>query len=294
MRPHRTVAAALLFLTLAACGDDDSDAADPPADDDSDTPTVVDGEPGGAEGGLFVEIAFTGGLVPPDFDFRNVPSVVVYEDGTVLVPGATTAQFPGPPVLPLFTGTIEPDVLDELLASAADAGMVSGVPGVGEFADIPIADAAATRVTVVVDGDERVVEAYALAEAGGSDLGQTGLSEEEIAARAALARFVTDVTDAATVAADEPFVPDRYRVRARPPIDPADFDPSVQPNVVDWPSTIDPPPEGACTAITGDAVDAFVAALEQATELTQWTAGDRTFSLVVRPVLPHEPDCPAG
>ena len=293
MRPHRTIAAALLFLAIAACGDDETDATGPPGDGDigGDTPTV-DGEPGGGEGGLFVEIAFTGGFVPADFDFRNVPGVVVYEDGTVLVPGAVTAQFPGPAVMPLFTGTIEPAVLEELLSSAAEAGMVGGVPPVGEVGDIPIADAAATRVTVVVDGDEQVVEAYALTEASGSDLGQTGLSDEEIAGRSALARFVTDVTDAATVAADQPFVPDRYRVRARPALDPADVDPAVQPNVVAWPAAVEPPPDDACTAITGDAVEPFVAALDQASEITQWTAGERTFSLVVRPVLPHEPDCP--
>ena len=292
MRPHRTVAAALLFLTLVACGDDDAGESGD-AGDDNDPPVVVDGTPGGAEGGLFIEIAFTGGLVPPDFDFRSAPSVAVYEDGTVLVPGAVTAIFPGPAVLPLFTGTLEPAVLDELLASAAEAGMISGVPGVGEFADIPIADATATRVTVVVDGDEQVVEAYALTESSGSDLGQTGLDDDEIAARDALARFVTDVTDAATVAADQPYTPERYRVRANPPPDPSQLDPAgPQPTALDWPAAIDVPAEGACTPITGEAVAGFEAVLGEANELTQWTAGDRTFSLVVRPVLPHEPDCP--
>ena len=289
MRPTRTLAAALLFLLAAACGDDDTggtatDSTDP-------APPAVDGEPGGGDNGLFIEIASVGGFVPQDFAFRNLPSLVVYEDGTVIAPGAVPAIFPGPAVTPAFTGQVDEAVLDDLLAAAADAGMIGATPDVGEMGDLPIADAASTRITVVVDGEERVVEAYALAEAGG-DLGQTGLDDQQVAARAALADLVATVTDVVTPKAEEPVAPERYRVLASPPVDPAGFDDPAQITVVDWPTTIDPPPEGRCVAITGAALADFEASLSQANQLTQWTAGDRTFSLAVRVVLPHEPDCP--
>ena len=290
MRPTRTLAAALLFLLPAACGDDDtgetgSDSTDP-------APPAVDGEPGGGENGLFIEIASVGGFVPQDFAFRNLPSLVVYADGTVFAPGAVPAIFPGPAVTPAFTGRIDDAALDALLAAAAEAGMIGATPDVGEVGDLPIADAASTRVTVVVDGDERVVEAYALAEAGGSDFGQTGLDEDQVAARAALSDFVAAVSNVVTPAAEQPMPVGRYRVLASPPVDPAGFDDPAQITVVDWPTVLDPPPEGECVAITGESVPDLQAALDQANQLTQWTAGDRTFSLAVRVVLPHEPDCP--
>jgi hypothetical protein len=287
MRTTRTLAAVLLFLLPVACGDDDDGGTT------AGTPSGADGAPGGGEGGLFIELAFVGGFVAPDFTFRNLPNLVVYDDGTVVAPGAVAAVYPGPAFMPAFTGHVDDAVLDELVAAASDAGMVGSTPDVGQIGDLPIADAASTRVTVVVDGDERVVEAYALAEAGGTDFGQTGLDERQVAARAALSRFVATVTDAVTPAADEPLTPERYRVLAGPAVDPAGFDdPAVQPTIADWPAEVPVPPEGECTAITGDAVAPFAAALEQANELTQWRAGDRTFSLAVRVVLPHEEDCP--
>jgi hypothetical protein len=220
------------------------------------------------------------------------PSVVVFEDGTVVVPGATAAIYPGPAALPLFTGQLDDSTLDQLLTAAADAGMVGATPDVGDVGDLPIADAASTRVTVVVDGDERVVEAYALTEAG-SNLGQTGLDEPQMAARAALADLVAAVSDAATPVADEPYAADRYRVLASPPIDATTLDPAgPQPTEMAWPDGLPEPVEGMCVAITGDGAATLTTALEQANELTQWRLGDRLFGLAVRPVLPHEPDCP--
>jgi hypothetical protein len=290
MRPTRTIAAALLFLLPLACGNDD-DATDVSADDTG-TGAPVEGEPGGGEGPLFIEIAVVGGFVPQDFAFKNVPTAVVYDDGTVIAPGATAAIYPGPAALPLFSGTVDDDVLDDLLQAAGEAGMVGGTPDVGEMGAIPVADAASTRVTVVVDGDEQVVEAYALDV--GADLGQVGLSEAQLASRAALSDLVAAVSEVVNRAATEELPVERYRVQAGPPVDPAGLDPNgPQPNDVVWPDGLPEPVEGECVAITGDDVAPFAAALEQANELSQWHLGDRVFSLVVRPVLPHEPDCPA-
>ena len=294
MRPTRTIAAALLFLLPAACGDDGGDVVDAGGDtDDEDVePVPVDGEPGGGEGGLFIELELVGGFVPFGFDFRNPPTAVVYADGTVVAPGAVAAIFPGPAVLPLFTGTVDDEVLDDLLQAAAEAGMIGSTPDIGDAGDLPIADAASTRVTVVVDGDEQIVDAYAL-EFGREELGQTGLDDAELDARAALADFVAAVTEVVNRAATEELDAERYRVLGSPAIDPSTLDPAgPQPNELAWPAGLPEPVEGECVAITGESVASFEQAVQEANELTQWTLGDRTFSLVVRPVLPHEPDCP--
>lgn len=270
--------AALLAVSLAACGDDsDGDGA------------PEGGAPGGAEGGVFIEIANVGGFVPADFHFRAVPQAVVYADGTVIVPGAITLQFPGPPVLPLFTGQADDDALADLLDAAAAAGMIGNTPDVGDAGAIPIADAGSTRFTVVVDGDIQVVEAYALAEAGGPGSGPTNLSPAQVEARARLADLVAAV-DRAALVADQPYQPERYRVQASSP--PAAGDLDVAPNELAWPEGLPEPVEGRCVAITGDDVAAFEEALTAASEITRWSVGERVVTLAIRPVLPHEPDCP--
>jgi hypothetical protein len=295
MRTTRTLAAAVLLLALAACGDDGDDVDAGRDGDDggsgSTTGTAPDGaEPGGGDGELFIEIAYVGGFMIEDFQFRSVPQAVVYADGTVFAPGAIPAIHPGPAVSPVFTGTLDDDTLAELLDAAAVAGMIGGSPDVGDAGALPIADAASTRVTVVVDGDEQVVEAYALAEAGGPGFGQTGLTDAQVEARATLAELVAVVTEAA-LAAQDPYLPERYRVLASTPPDDAGLD--VQPNQLEWPAGLPEPVEGTCVAVTGDAAAALTEELASATEITRWTVGDRVLTLAVRPVLPHEPDCEA-
>jgi hypothetical protein len=274
VRTRLLLAAALL---LVACGDDD-DAAAP-----DDVP--ADASPGGAEGNLFVEIAFTGGLVPQEFAFRAVPQTVIYGDGTVVAAGATTLEFPGPAVTPLVRGTLDGDSLRELVEHAGRAGMIGGHPDVGDAGAIPVADAAATRVTVVVDGDKQLVEAYALDL--GADVGPTNLTEAQRAARAELAAFVSAVNDAG-FAATEPYEPERYRVMAFEPVAAGD---DVAPNVLLWPGGVPEPVMGECVVVEGEAAATLAAALVDATQITRWTVGDTEVAVAVRPILDHEPGC---
>jgi hypothetical protein len=294
MRTSRTLAATLILASfaasVAACGDD---AETSTGDTTPDSSAPVDGAPGGAEGGLFVEVAYVGGFRMQGADFRDLPSAVVYEDGTVVAPGAVPAIYPGPAVLPMFTGQVDEGVLDDLLAAVGESGILEGTPDYGDMDDIGIADAASTRVTVVVDGEEHVVEAYALVEGG---MGGTGmLADEQLAARESLLDLVTAVEQAASGAATDPLAPAAYRVLALAPIDPANLDPAgPAPGEQAWPEGLPEPVENECTLIDGDAVAPLEAALTTANELTQWTLGDRTFSLVVRGLLPHEGGCPEG
>lgn len=291
---------ALLLLVLAAlaalagCGDDAEDVGTADGGDGSgsstDSTPPPDARPGGTASGLFIEVASVGGFVPSDFAFRSVPRVVVYDDGTVIAPGAVPAIYPGPATTPLFSGTLDAAALHELLAAAAAAGLIGGTPDVGDQGDIPIADAPSTRVTVVVDGDERVVEAYALVEAG-ADMGQTGLSDEQLEARAALAELVA-LADRAVLAAETPYEPARYRVLGSEP--PADPGTDVAPNELAWPEGVPEPIEATCVSIGGDAAAGFAATLASASEITRWSIGDRVLNVAVRPVLPHEPDCPVS
>jgi hypothetical protein len=188
----------------------------------------------------------------------------------------------------VFTGHLDAGDVDELLAAAAQAGLLGEPPDLGTGDRLPIADAATTRVTVVVDGEEHVVEAYAL-EIGPDELRNAGLTDAQVAARRRLGDFVTTVAQVATPVADTPYDPERYRIQSSPAPDPAGQE--VPPNEVAWPAGVPEPVDGQCTAVAGDAATALEAALPQATEITRWLLGDRALSLLVRPVLPHEPDC---
>jgi hypothetical protein len=286
VRTRLLATALLVLLPITACGDDDDDDASGGGGSGGGGTELPDGAtPGGAEGDLFVEVAFVGGLVPQEFAFRSVPQTVIYGDGTVIASGVTTLEFPGPAVAPLVQGRLDEDTLGELLEGAARAGMVGGKPAVGDQSAIPIADAASTRVTVVIDGDSQTVEAYAL-DIG--DVGPTRLTDEQVAAREELAAFV-DAVNEAGFAASDPYVPDRYRVLASEPVDGVGGD--LPPNELLWPEGLPGPVVGECVAIEGDDAAALSEALADATEITRWIVGDSPVALAVRPVLPHEPGC---
>ena len=87
-------------------------------------------------------------------------------------------------------------------------------------------------------------------------------------------------------------MPDRYRVL---PLVPGDSPTDITPGEQDWPFPDLPLVEMQCTAVTGDRAPAFREALANANEITRWHTGDGgVFTLMVRAVLPHEPDCPTA
>lgn len=256
-------------------------------------PQLPVGAPGGGPDGLVVSVEVGGGFVPVGWDFRSLPTAVVLEDGTTFSPGATVLSFPGPAVHPVVRGHLDDAAVAELVAAAAAAGLLEDEPV--ESGEPPIADAPTTTVTVVVDGEAHVTSVYALAEAGGDGLGPAGetpgTTPEQAEARQRVADVVARVTTAVTEAEESLWEPDRYRVLPLPAT--ADPGTEVEPDEREWPLPEVALVEGECNAITGEAAATLRAALADATELTRWRAATGTFSLAVRPVLPHEPGCPA-
>lgn len=298
--PRRILTALLLPLALlAACGDggddgDDGVATDPAGSGSGsggDTsaeppPTVPEGAtPGGLPGDVFLQIELVGGFVPAGFDFQSVPSLTVYADGTVVVPGASIAVFPGPAVPPLSIGTLDPADLDELLGEVAAAGLLGDVPP--DPGENPlVADAATTRITVVVDGRDTVVEAYGLDIPVPDDA--PGVDDSQRAVRERLSELVAAATGAATTRAADLYEPTGYRVLASEPFE---SDPSITPNELTWPAELPQPVLDECVAVTGDAAASLTTLLAGATEITRWTVGTEQVALRFRPLLPHEDGC---
>lgn len=262
-------------LVTGGTGDDAGDGSGKPA-----------GRAGGGEDGLFVSVEFGGGFMPVGAAFRMVPSAAIYDDGTTLSPGATIAIYPGPAVLPVTEGRIDDEQLRRLVEAAGAAGLLDGVDQ--DFGEPPVADAATTTVTVVVDGEAHSTSVYALQGAGER---LSGVDEAQSQARQEVRRFVDLVSATVTDAEGSAYVPDRYRLLPLP-AEPA-IDEVVEPDERRWPFPDVPLVEGECTALAGQEAVELRDALEDATEITRWSAdAGQTYVLAVRPVLPHEPDCP--
>ncbi len=290
----------MLVVLAAACsnGEQGVVAGDGPRDGGGGGTDPPAGAAGGGVGGLFVSIEMGGGFVPRGFDFRTSPSAVIYDDGTTLAPGAVIEIYPGPAVLPLTEGRIDDGQLRQLVAEAVTAGLLDDTQA--DFGSPPIADAPTTTVTVVVDGEVHVTSVYALgitddglpgpSASGG---GLPGLDEPQRQARTRVSEFVDLVSSTVTGAETELYEPERYRLLALP--SEQGLEPVGEPDVREWPFPDVALVEGECSAITGDRAVAFREMVDGITEVTRWrTDVGETFALSVRPVLPHEPDCPPG
>ena len=244
--------------------------------------------PGGGAGPLFVSIEVGGGFMPVGHDFRQVPQAVVYADGTSFSPGVITMVYPGPAVLPVIEGELDEDQLVEIIEAASDAGLLEDESV--DAGDPPIADAPTTTITVVVDGEEHVTSVYALGTTSAPDGGSPGLTAEQQATRRELQGFVDRVSAEVTAVQSGQYEPERYRVL---PLEPQPLDDAVEPDEVRWPLNHVELAAMSCTAVSGEDADALRDALDDASEITRWrTASGDVFALVVRAVLPHEPDCP--
>jgi hypothetical protein len=276
------------ILALAACGDDGEDVSTRPDGDDPTDPTdptdpAGPGAPADGDATLVVSVEVVGAFTTPEAGFRQLPTQVVYEDGTTASQGAVMAIYPGPAVLPVVRGELAEADVARVREAAVEAGLTGEDLDVGEP---PVADAGTTRITVVVDGTEHVTEVPSL----GFDEVGPGVDEDQAEARGRVRTFL-DELDRLVVGAETSdwLAVDRYRVMALEPLEGDELD--VEPNRLDWPLE-QAPAMGECTAVTGEDAVALEGVLDRATEITVWTGPDgETFRAAVRPVLPHEPDC---
>lgn len=281
-------------LGLAACGSDsDSPAADdslPPTDDsvppnDDSVPPAADGyqHPTG-EDDVVVEYAEVGGFMPREFAFQQTPNVLVSGDGRVFGPGVQIAIYPGPLLPAVQVQPITEAGIQAILTAADVAGLLQPV----EY-DQPtnIADASTARVTIDVNGETYVHEAYAL---GLALPGQKG--EETTAERQVLADFIAQLNDLSTLAgADELgeqtlFDPSEYGIEALVVDDLSAYgSDGIEPTVADWPAEVSVRLADAstCTIVPADEVGETLAAANQ---LTFFTDAGVTYQVLAKPILP--------
>lgn len=267
-------------LVVASCGSD----ADSPAADDS-LPPVTDGyqHPTGADD-VVIEYAEVGGFTTREFAFQQTPNVLVSGDGRVFSPGAQMAIFPGPLLPAVQVQPVSEQGIQSILAAADEAGLLREV-GYEQPADI--ADASTARVTINVNGETFVHEAYAL----GIGLLGDGV-EESTPERQALAAFIVALNDLPTlVGADELgeqilFDPSRYGIEALVIDDLSVYGADdIQPTVSEWPADVSLrlADASSCTVVSADEVGET---LLNASQLTFFTDADITYQVLAKPILP--------
>ncbi len=119
--------------------------------------------------------------------------------------------------------------------------------------------------------------------------------DEQVAARAALQELLDEATAAGT-GGEQPYQPDAVAAVVSEWVETEDL--RDQPEVA-WPGPALPgePLDEAlglsCVTATGEAADAVMEAAATANANTPWTDADgNRWSLVLRPLLPHESGCP--
>jgi hypothetical protein len=158
-----------------------------------------------------------------------------------------------------------------------------------------VADVPSTRFTVVTADGTAVSEVYALGAGVVRDGDAPGLTPEQVAAREELQALLDELT-ALGRAATESYVPEAVAAIAAEWLEPDDGLPP-QPAVA-WPGPALPgEPLGrrsgaSCVVADGSEATAVLAAAGSANAATPWTAADgRRWSVVLRPLLPHEDGC---
>jgi len=158
-----------------------------------------------------------------------------------------------------------------------------------------VTDMPDTTVTITVDGATSSHTAYAL---GFDDSASLGLSESEIAARAALQDFI-ESAQALAGADSESYVPtELLAFRLSPEAAPAPEERDLVQEPMPWPIATVPPPVAdgevsSCVQISGQEAVDLLAALEVANELTPWLIGtEPPARMAFRPLLPGDPGCP--
>jgi hypothetical protein len=287
LRPAVVVA---VLLGLAACAEPGGTPGSPDA-------SATAALPEGSGGTLVLQADRTGGFVLPGANAGRLPIASVYADGRVLVEGPVAAIYPGfawPNVQVIDIGR---DRVQEL----ADHALAAGVAETDDLGMPPVADVPSTRFTLVTATGTHVREVYGLTETVG--MPDSGLTEEQEAARRELNDLLEELAGLAVQEAGDqapdPWTPTGVAAIARPWTAPEeDIAQGLAPEPVPWPGPVLPGrpvgsfPDVTCVTAVGDQATAVIDAAQDANLLTPWLSPDGSrWSLVFRPLLPHEVGC---
>jgi hypothetical protein len=247
---------------------------------------------------LLVRVAFEGGFVPIEWNFRNLPSLSLFGDGTLVTPGAQIELYPGPALPALTRRTVDEGGVQAILREVLDA--IEGIPdNLDDMGSVGIADAATTVLTIHAGAIDRTIRVYALAELPERP---EGMPEEVFRARQRLGALVTRLGALDGWLPEGSLGPEDAYVAGAARLFVSDYRPveDLHQEPVGWP-LVDPltsfgsgdgQPDGyRCGTVEGEDWRAVLDLAGRSNELTPWTDGSDRFSIVFRPLLPDESGC---
>lgn len=295
--PLRLFGILLTVLVVAACSAAGSGSSTAP----SANPAGISYPTGPDD--IVIRLRYVGGFAPPAAHILDLPAISVYGDGTVIVPGAVPAIYPGPALANLQQATITPAGMQVLLEAARDAGLL----GPDAHYDMGgIMDASSSEFTVNADGKVHTISAYALFESGGREPQNPGADPAVVEARAKLLIFQDQLFNleaflGAEVGDATAYTPDSLQllVTNGAPVD----EQSLGQEPIEWPLAVPVGDFGEtmpslimgerCGVVSSEDVDALLPLFQHANTLTPWTDDGAVFGIAVRPLLPGEAGCPA-
>ena len=308
----RTAPGSLVLLAvLSACAatGGGSAGASPPAESAGGGGSDAIEHPTGADAILVVDS--TGGFVPVQFMATRLPSFVLLGDGRVIVQGAQTLEFPGPALPALIERTLNEEGIQQVLRGVQETGLFTADVELNG-AQAMVADAANTVFTLNAAGGTVTISIYGLGAVPPDMEPPPGMTSGEVQAHRILSQLNDGLMTLDTwlpasaweTEGWQPYRPEAMRLYVRDvtgqPAEVGDLPEQVR----EWPTDDDPAAFGVeeaffgdgtrCGLVDGDLGALWLEEMTAANQMTLWTDdGDRRFSVLARPVLPHEdPACP--
>jgi hypothetical protein len=292
-RAHRVLPVGFVTaLLVAGC----SGLAQPPSGGPGDGPVV---HPGGTA--VVARVETTGGLVPYEAIFTNLPRFTLVGDGRVIVQGPASEEFPGPALPNLLVRRLTESGIQSVIARVTETGLFDESQSF-TAASAVVADAPSTVFTLRADSREAIVDVYGLGLLGDGAGAPPDMPAAEVDAHGALTALEAELVDLDSwIEADDwadpewvPYEPTAFRllvadVTDQPPI-PEETEP------LPWPGTTPPeeigelsPLQGVrCGLVMGNEAAAWYDALSEANQLTKWSHEGRLYRVTPRPLLPDE------
>jgi hypothetical protein len=260
-------------------------------------------------------VAQAGGFIAPSADLVALPSISIYADGTIIVPGAPSGADPAPAVPTIHRETVDALSLQKILEAAKATGL--GDPK-ASFDGGPTPDAGVTLITIDLGGTARHLRIMSL----GDSTRDAGLDPAVVVARVKLRAFLASLDDLASLvgagltAPPAPFVADRVMLLVTPGSPAADGSGS---STLAWPLSTPLTSFGAtlaasgggggtnsgglngggagdtrCGVVSGADLATLGPLLASATTTRPWASAGGPFTIAVRPLLPDEAGCPGS